>query len=111
MSDVLLCLPDFAVHVQRDIELVGVADFIGGDQPGAEWFQGVGALALGPLGAALQLKDPFRDVIPHTEARDVTHGIFHRNIRPRLAEHHSQLGFPIQLGAALGHHHRVVWAR
>ena len=102
-------LSDFAIHVQRYIELVGVADFIGGDQPGAEWFQGVCTFAFGPLRASLQLKDSFRDVVAHTKARDVAHGIFYRDICPRLAEHHGEFGFPIQLRAALGHHHRVVW--
>ena len=93
--------------MQRDIELVRVADFVGGDQPGPKRLQRVGALALGPLRAALELKDALGYVIADAEARDMTHGIFYCDIRPCLAEDHGEFGLPIELCAALGHHHRV----
>ena len=94
--------------MQRDIELVGIADLVGGDQPRPKGFQRVGAFAFGPLRAPFELKDPFRHVVAHAEARDVTHGVFNRNIRTRLTEHDCELCLPVELGAPLGHHHRVV---
>src|SRR5215472_6063426 len=56
-------LAALAVDVEPQAELLHIRDFILGDQPGAEWTEGVVRLTLGPLAAAFLLEVTLGDVV------------------------------------------------
>src|SRR3984893_5282514 len=64
-------LPPLAVDLGPQLQLAGVGDFVGGDDPRTHWTEGVAALALGPLPAALELEFALGDVIDGAIAGDV----------------------------------------
>ncbi len=66
----LFCAP-LAVDLGPQRELAGIGHLVGGDQPRADRAEGVGALALGPLAAALDLKLALGDVVDDAIAGDV----------------------------------------
>ena len=57
---------------QPDFEVLGVGDFVGGDEPGAEGAEGVAAFTLGPLAAAVFLEGPLADVVRDAVAGDIS---------------------------------------
>src|SRR5690348_2879736 len=68
-------LAALAVDFEPEVEVLGVGDFVGGDEPGAQRAEGVAAFAFGPLAAAFLLEGAFADVVRDAVAGDVPRGV------------------------------------
>src|SRR5688572_10498001 len=60
-----------AVDVEVHRQALYVLDLVAGNEPGAEWAEGLGALALHPLAATLDLEVTLGDVVADGVAGDV----------------------------------------
>src|SRR5438067_11577950 len=103
-------LPPLAIDLGPQRQLAGVGHLVGGDQPRADRAEGVGALALGPLPAALELKFTLGDVIDEAIAGDVLWRVVHRDVARLGADHDAELDLVIGLFRALRDHHVVIGA-
>src|ERR1700710_721902 len=103
-------LPALAVEVEPHIERLYIAHLIGGDEPGAGGPEGIGALALVPGAATLDLPLALRDVIDDAEARDVLQGLGLRHMLALAADDDAEFDFPIRFHGILGDDDLVIRA-
>ena len=99
-----------AIDVQPDFDVLGVGDFVFGDEPGAEGAEGVAAFALGPLAATVFLEGPLADVVGDAVAGDIVEGVGLADVLGLRADDDAELGFPVGLSAAAGDAEVVVGA-
>src|SRR4051812_19318784 len=76
-----------AVHVEPHVKRLDVLDLVLGDEPGPERAEGLAALALGPLAAALDLELPLGDVVADAVAGDDVERVLLREIAGARADH------------------------
>src|SRR5260370_4471406 len=86
-----------AVDLGPQCELARVGHLVGGDDPRADRGEGVRALALGPLPAALDLKFPLGNIVHDAVAGDIFARIVGRAIPRPGAHHDSELDPPAAL--------------
>src|SRR6266576_3310731 len=101
-----------SVHLEPQAEVVHVRDLVGRGEKRAERREGVAALALHPLAAALELEGPLRVVVVEHVARHVLpreHGVS-LDIAGAAANDDCELHLPMGLGAAFRDDHVVVGA-
>ncbi len=91
-----------AIDLEPHGEVLRIGDFVAGHEPGADWAEGVGALALVPGAAALGLEMALGDVVADAVAGDVIEGVRLVDIAGFLADDHGQLDFPVRLDRVLG---------
>src|SRR5215831_3833009 len=103
-------LPPLAVDLGPQRELSRVADLVGCDQPGADRAEGVGALTLGPLSAALDLEFALTDVVDDAIAGDMPARLGLRDITGEAADDDAELDLVVGLLRALRDDHIVVGA-
>src|SRR5207302_7907884 len=84
-------LPALAIDLGPQRQLAGVGHLVGGDQPRADRAEGVGALALGPLAAALELEFALGDVIDEAIAGNVLWRVVHRDVARLGADDDTEL--------------------
>src|SRR3954466_3796157 len=97
-----------AVHVEPHVELLDVGDLVLGDEPRSERAEGLAALALGPLAAALGLEVAFRDVVANAITRDDIERVLLGQVAPARTDHDCDLTLVIEFGRALRDHRVVV---
>lgn len=84
-----------------DLEILGVGNFIGGDQGGTERAKSVESLAPTPLTSArMFLPIPGTDIVCAGIAEDMGKGFPGRNILAGATDHHRQLALVVHLVAA-----------
>src|SRR5690554_112153 len=84
-----------AVHGQRDVEVLGVAEFVSGNDPRTEWGVRVLALREEPL-----TRPPLvarADVVGDGVAEDIVEGVLNRDLGGGLADHHREFALPVEL--------------
>ena len=89
-------LKHFAADGEPDVEVVGVGDFVGGDDGGAEGAEGVEALCHGPLGGG-ELDIAGADVVEDGVAEDVVMPVFFRDAAAGLSDDDRELNLVIGL--------------
>src|SRR5262249_54445014 len=97
-------LARLAVHGEPQVEILRIADFVPGDEPGAEGAEGFAALALGPLAGALDLEFAFRHVIGEAVAGHRVHGGALGEITGAAADHHAEFYLVVKLGRTFRDH-------
>src|SRR6516162_10390608 len=102
-------LHPLAVDLGPQPELAWIRHFVGGHDAGADRAEGVGALALGPLPAALDLKFALGDVVHDTVAGDVFARVVGRNIARETADDDAELDLPVGLLRRLRNDHVIIW--
>ena len=100
-------LAAFAVDVEEQRKVLRILHLVGGDQPGPERTEGVAALTLGPLTAALDLPFTLGDVVGEDVAGDVAKGVRLGDILRRPPDHDAELDLPVQLLRFLRDDHRA----
>src|SRR5437764_1362376 len=103
-------LPPLAIDLGPQLQLARVGHLVGGDQPRPHWAEGVAALALGPLAAALELVFALGDVIDDAIAGDVLGRVMYRDIERLRADDDAELDLVIGLLRALRDDHVIVRA-
>src|SRR5580704_1356679 len=96
-------LEDFAVDGEADIEDVGIGDFVGGDDGGAEGAEGGEALAHGPLGAG-ELHVAGADIVDDGVAVDVIAPCGCGYAIAALSDHEGEFSFVVGLGGVPWEH-------
>ena len=97
---------DFEPHA----EVLGVGDFVGGDEPWADGAEGVCGLALDPLAGAFELEGALGEVVDDAVAGDVGEGVGLGDVAGFLADDDAQFDFPIGLEGAAGEDDIVIGA-
>src|SRR5580693_2105076 len=86
-----------AVDLGPQPELARIGHLIGGDDPRTDRGESVGALALGPLAAALDLKFALGNIVHDAVAGDVFVRIVGGDIPRQGADHDAELDLPVGL--------------
>ena len=89
-----------AVDLEPHVEVLRVGDLVRGHQPGADRAEGVAALALVPLAAALDLEVALGDVVDDAIAGDVVHRVGFGDVAGLLADDDAEFDFPVGLDRA-----------
>src|SRR5262249_14646281 len=103
-------LPPLAVDLGPQRQLAGIGNLVGGNQPRPGRTEGVGALALGPLPAALDLKLALGDIVDDAIAGDMLAGVRLRDVTSEAADNDTELDLVIGLLRVLRDDHVVVRA-
>src|SRR2546423_13302054 len=98
-----------AVHFEPELEIVHVADLVGRGEKRPERREGIAALALHPLAAALELEGALRVIVVQHVPGDVAQRLVALDVRRPAAPHDGQPDLPAALGRALRDHHVVIW--
>src|SRR5256885_406455 len=98
-----------AVHLEPELEIVYVTDLVGCGEKRPERREGIAALALHPLAAALELEGALRVIVVQHVSGDVAQRLVALDVRRPAAQHDGQLDLPVDFGAALRDHHVVIW--
>jgi len=86
-----------AVDLQPHVQGLSVGYLVARHQPGAQRAEGVAALALVPLSAALQLVGAFGDVVDDAKAGDMVQRIGFGDITRGLADDDAEFDLPVDL--------------
>src|SRR6185437_5606756 len=97
-----------AIHAQPQLQRSGVSNLIPGHEPRAERPEGIAALPLDPLAAALELECPLGQVIDDQIACNVCQRLTAGYSTCALADENAELHFPIGLLASRRQHHVIV---
>src|SRR5215471_3252679 len=103
-------LPGGAVDGEGDRNRLRVGDLVSRYQPGTKRAEGVEALSLHPLAAAVGLPIALRDVVGKTVAGDMRQGVFASDALRLDADDKSKLCLPVHPLGALRPHEIVVRA-
>ena len=90
-------LHPLAVDFEPEFQVLRIGDFVFGDEPGAEWAEGVAAFAFVPEAAAVFLERALGDVVRDAVAGDVVEGLGFADVLGPLADDDAELDFPIGL--------------
>src|SRR5215467_8241459 len=101
-------LDPLPVYLGPQSELARVGDLVGGDNPGTDRGESVGALPLGPLPAAFDLKFPLGHVVHDTVTGDVFARVMGGDVPRETTNHDAELDLPIGLLRGLRDDHVVV---
>ena len=99
-----------AAHLADHVERLRVGHLVGGDEPGPDRAEGVGALALGPLPAALDLEFALGNVVDDAIAGDVFERVVLGDILRRGADDDAEFDLPIAFLRALRQDDVVIGA-
>src|SRR5271163_2498551 len=104
----IAALEAMAIDLEPQIQSLRVRYFIFGDQPRTNRREGVAALALVPLAAALELVSTLGHIVDYTVAGDVIESPFDRHILSRFADDDAKFHFPIGFLRAQWNLHIVI---
>src|SRR5689334_2408760 len=90
-------LHSLAVDLGPQCEVTRVGHLVGSDDPRTDRGESVGALALGPLPAAIHLKFAFGNIVNDAVASDVFGRVVSRDIPRQGADHDAELNLPVGL--------------
>src|SRR5215203_5760442 len=84
------------------MQILWVRDLVSGNEPGADWAEGVATLALVPLAAPLDLEGALRDVVDDTVPGDMGQGIGLADVLRGPADDDAEFDLPVGLLGAAG---------
>ena len=91
-------LVTMAIHLQPHAEVQGVINFVSGDKPRPYGAECVASFAFVPLGALLELKPAFRDIVADAIAGNMVFGLFFSDVYGVLANSTSQSNLSLLSG-------------